>query len=735
MTEYFARHAPALIDAGYLVIPIELGRKSPALADWRKARLDHRHVARWAKRGVGILTGQGEHPIAAVDIDTTDPELAERFAQWCRDHLGATVERVGNPPKVLLVYRHAAALPKVTGEWFEDLAGGRHRLEVLGDGQQFVAYHTHPDTKRPYEWVDLLGGLDQVRAADLPVITHEQIADALSAFRELAIEAGLAPANPVPVSGAIVPNSGTPAAPRGAKLDDVAVLLGHVDAADYDTWIKTGMALHFEFDGADDALALWNSWSSTVENYAGFDDLAKRWAGFGRHGGTPVTLGSLQALARAGGWVEDVSGDFEALPALVDDGPTVESEPAPFPAFARTKTGEVLATVGNLSMALRRPDITRVQIAYDTFRDELCLAPEGTAQWRPFTDADYTRLRERLEMGPCGFKPIGPQMIRDVVLMVAEDQRFDSAILWLEALPWDGTARVESFLVDYFGTADTPYTRAVSLYLWTALAGRVLEPGVKADMVPIMRGEQGLLKSSALAALAPAPEHFTEIDLNARDADQARAMRGCLVGEIAELRGLNTRDLESIKAFITRQHERWIPKYREFANTYPRRLVFFGTTNPDEFLADDTGNRRWLPFEVSKADIDAIRRDRLQLWAEARELFRAGGVRWQDAERLAPAEHENFRVVDSWEEAIARWLDEDDGEGGPKNGTQPFTLGMVLVGALGFDLRQVKRHDELRAGRALRALGCEKKVFRRDGCLLKMWILHKAPFEREGNEG
>ncbi|MCV5824559.1 virulence-associated E family protein, partial [Escherichia coli] len=83
-----------------------------------------------------------------------------------------------------------------------------------------------------------------------------------------------------------------------------------------------------------------------------------------------------------------------------------------------------------------------------------------------------------------------------------------------------------------------------------------------------------------------------------KDDDLARKMRGRLVAEIGELRGLNTKELESIKAFVTRTHENWIPKYREFATQFPRRLVFVGTTNEDEFLADKTGNRRWLPVEV-----------------------------------------------------------------------------------------------------------------------------------------
>uniref|UniRef100_A0A1A9ZTL0 Virulence-associated protein E-like domain-containing protein n=1 Tax=Glossina pallidipes TaxID=7398 RepID=A0A1A9ZTL0_GLOPL len=107
-------------------------------------------------------------------------------------------------------------------------------------------------------------------------------------------------------------------------------------------------------------------------------------------------------------------------------------------------------------------------------------------------------------------------------------------------------------------------------------------------------------------------------------------MRGRLVGEISELRGLNSKEIESIKAFITRTHEVWVPKYREFATQFSRRLVMFGTTNQEEFLADETGNRRWLPLRVGKMRLDDIKRDVMQLWAEGTELYRTlGGVQFR----------------------------------------------------------------------------------------------------------
>lgn len=389
-------------------------------------------------------------------------------------------------------------------------------------------------------------------------------------------------------------------------------------------------------------------------------------------------------------------------------------EPKPLPAFKRDKNGAIEATVDNVTMAVRRPDVCGVEIGFDTFRDEIMFTEPGKVQWRPFSDPDYVRIRIRLERG--GFKPIGRELVRDVVLLVADEQRFDSAMMWLDGLKWDGKPRVEGFLRDYFSVADSPYTRAVSRYLWSAMAGRVVTPGCKADMVPILVGAQGAGKSTAVAAMVPSPEFFAEISFNEKDEDLARKMRGRLVAEIGELRGLHTKELETIKAFITRTHENWIPKYREFAVQFPRRLVFIGTTNKDEFLADETGNRRWLPVSVGKVNTDAIRRDRLQLWAEARELFAVLGVDFREAETLAVEVHEQHTMEDAWTDVIERWLDEPEA----LTDISPLARGFVriedvLKGALRVDEKNFTRKDELRVGAILRKLGWARRKPRIEG--------------------
>lgn len=192
MSQYFQKQGRALLGNGYLIIPIKPGHKRPALSSWQHARLGASDLSGYPGHGVGILCGQGAHPIAAMDIDTTDETLSNMFRAWCLDNLGVTCERIGKAPKILLPYRAAdEGWGKACSSWFDDELGEGHRVEVLGKGQQFVAYHIHPDTNKPYEWVDLLGGLEYVRADDLPVLTESQVAEALRTFERMASEVGL----------------------------------------------------------------------------------------------------------------------------------------------------------------------------------------------------------------------------------------------------------------------------------------------------------------------------------------------------------------------------------------------------------------------------------------------------------------------------------------------------------------------------------------------------------------
>jgi len=375
----------------------------------------------------------------------------------------------------------------------------------------------------------------------------------------------------------------------------------------------------------------------------------------------------------------------------------------PFPPLVRDKEGQAQATLNNLEAALRHSGMLGARLRHDVFREEILYSSPDREDWQPIGDTTYVNMRKRLEK--MGFKPIGREIMRDSVVSIAEENGFDSAQCWLNGIQWDGKPRVERFLHTHFGAEDNDYTRAVALYMWTALAGRVLEPGIKADMVPILQGGQGLRKSAALEALVPSSEQFVEVALSDRDENLARMTKGCLVVELAELQGLRTRDIEGIKAYITKRNDKWIPKYREIAITYPRRFIFFGTTNEQEFLADPTGERRWLPFSIERTDVELIRADREQLWAEGAEIFKKQGILWGAAEKLATENQGDFKMIDPWQDVILDYVFEADAEGNPFRAVSGVRTMDILVDAVGLSPARVTRLHEMRVATVLKAMG------------------------------
>jgi predicted P-loop ATPase len=361
-----------------------------------------------------------------------------------------------------------------------------------------------------------------------------------------------------------------------------------------------------------------------------------------------------------------------------------------------------------------------VELRLDDFTGSILISGSDRSG-RPLDDDDLGVLRA--EFGRRGFKPISPEVMKTSVRMVAKANRFDAARDWADSLKWDGVQRIDMALATHFGATATAYVQGVGRYLFSALAGRALVPGIRADMALVLIGMQGARKTSAVAALSPDPRFFTEINLARIDHDDtARRLRGKLVGELSELRGLRGRDQESVKAWITRRIEAWTPKYMEFEATYPRRLILIGTTNEREFLDDVTGERRWLPVEVGAVDVDALERDRDQLWAEGVARFKASGIAWQDAERLARGEHARFKVTDAWEDLVSTWLAGSVVPGGLPRSTAPFKLQDVAVGALNRGVQSLQRADELRLAKVLRSLGYEKKDTRMDGRVVKAWM-------------
>jgi hypothetical protein len=366
-------------------------------------------------------------------------------------------------------------------------------------------------------------------------------------------------------------------------------------------------------------------------------------------------------------------------------------------------------------------------LSFDEFRNAVMI--ERGINRDVMKDEDYIAMRLMFEREK-NFASIGKELMRDACLLVASRRRYDSGIEWLNTQVWDGVPRVERFVHTHFGAEDTEYTRAVGRYMWTGLAGRMLAPGCQLDMVIALQSRQGTGKSTGLAALVPDPDYFTDgLDLHKDDDNFKRMLRGKVVVEIAEMAGLSKGDIDVVKRVITRKAEKWIEKYQTSETVFNRRCMLFASTNKKEFLpADDTGQRRWLPVEITEINRALIQADRAQLWAEGAAMFKASGIAYAEAERLAANLHKHYEMTDVWEQRISEWLTTPSTQGGIAPCTKPLTVGEVLEGALRMQPAHMDTRAEKRAQRVLKALGYESKTVRVPGIdkTVKRWVI-EAP--------
>lgn len=641
-------------------------------AKWTEHHTTPREIAKWAEDDrLGICLNT--RLVRAIDVDVEDLDEAIDIEIDIAKFLGVAlpIRRRSNSSKFLVLFKMPGDFTKRRFK----TAGGV--IEFLAGGQQAVVCGTHPSGVR-YEFdgglPDHIPPLDTAKFEALWALLNEKLGI------EASVEArkGIAPVKP-------------------RSMDDVNdPLVDYLEVR--------GLVLDYHHSGRLDITCPFADDHTTESGNSSTSYFPAGVGGFQRG---HFDCKHSHCSGRTDGEFKDAIGwSVEGFEEIEDEAMDGVQLPAviPPPNFSTiksgTNTGKVKNNLENVVAALFRPDVCGYRLQFDNFRHGVMLSPPGADEWRAFTDEDYTALRLGLcrpGFGHDGFEEIGKETIRDAVAYVADKAKFDSAILWLDSLEWDGTPRIENFISRYFGAADTDYTRAIGLYIWTALAGRVLVPGIKADMAPVAVGKQGAKKSSTVAAMVPAMDFFIEADLSKNDDDLSRLMRGKLVIELGELKGLRKREAEHIKAFIVKQHEEWTPKFREFNTRYARRCIFFGTTNEPEFLVDKTGHRRWLPFDCGECDPAALAVVRDQLWAEGRELFKRTGIMWNNAEVLARDVHEQYVDRDPWEESVIAYLETTTADGLAVADT-PFTSVQVLQAAIGKTAAQITRVDKYRMG-------------------------------------
>ncbi len=362
--------------------------------------------------------------------------------------------------------------------------------------------------------------------------------------------------------------------------------------------------------------------------------------------------------------------------------------------------GRIRHTAKNILIAMQK---LGVSVRHDVFSDRLLI--NGLPNYSVINDAALTRLRlameERFQLLP------GKELFLDVVMDAARHSPFHPVREYLDALRWDGEPRIDRWLTTYGGAEETPYSKAVGQLVLMAAVRRVRSPGCKFDEMLVLECSQGTDKSSALAILAKNDDWFTDdMPLNTPDgAKVIERLNGKWIVEAAELKGMRNGQIDHLKAFLSRRVDIGRAAYARLANEVPRQSIFIGTTNNDNYLKDDTGNRRFWPVKIARFDLASLRRDVDQLWAEAahREAMEGASI------RLDPSLYAYAAVEQAARKAEEPWTGVLDDVLGALEGK---VRGVELWSALALPTGQLKQADSERLRAAMAELGWEKKKAR-----------------------
>jgi predicted P-loop ATPase len=364
------------------------------------------------------------------------------------------------------------------------------------------------------------------------------------------------------------------------------------------------------------------------------------------------------------------------------------------------ETGTPPPIVSNALVALRRDPEIRDAFAFDEMQRTTMImhpigAPLAPFEPRPITDEDVTFLTEYLQKS--GLKRIARDTVRDAVNASARENGFDPQRNYLEALEWDQKPRSNIWLTTKLGAEPTPYNCAVGKMLLVSMVARAFRPGCKVDHMVVLEGSQGTLKSTACAVLGGEWYSDNMPDV-AAGKDASQHLRGKWLCEIGEMHAMNRAESAQLKAFITRQVERYRPSYGRYEVIEPRRCVFIGTTNKNTYLRDETGGRRFWPVKVGDIDIDGLAEDRDQLFAEAVQLYRLDEPWWPDRkfeqQHIKPEQEQRFEA-DAWEEMISAYLETN----------QKVEVSQVAREALHFEAARIGTADQRRITAIMERLG------------------------------
>lgn len=588
---YLKIHGAQLIKAGYRIVPIRPGAKAPAISEWQNTHTDEATLNKWlgnglAESGVGILTEN----TPAIDIDCLDKDISYKLIKWVENNIGKAPVRIGKKPKALMVFRTDEPFGKIRSNEYVDFLGNRNAVEVLGKGQQFVAFHVHPDTGQPYAWPRK--SVADILHDDLPKITREQAQEFVAYFESIVPEDWELHSRGVSVAYGPEDDLLTLRPKLGRTIDEVAKWIDTVKNDDwhYDDWIKFGMALHHETDGSPEGLRLWDEWSSQSGKYV-HGTCARHWRSFGRNPSVaPVTGAYIEGKAKKVVREEKKKG---LVDQLVQD--------------------LVLVQVSGSARVIREDDL---QDGLELFGVE-DLTKEYANQMITITSQNKKGEEIEEKVNPIKLWLTHPERrtARGLVFL-PEGQKIGAYNLWRgwSCEPEEGdVSRFTDWVYDIIADRDDANYR----WIMGWCAQMVQEPMTKLGVAMVLRGLKGTGKSKLGELLGGlCPQHHKIISRQEQLVGHFnRHLEDCLLLQAEEAFWAGSKSAEgALKDLVTNPR---IMIERKGVDSYmsPNYTRILFTSNEEWVVPATADERRWAVFDISdrrKQDYDFY--EGLQNW-------------------------------------------------------------------------------------------------------------------------
>ena len=345
---------------------------------------------------------------------------------------------------------------------------------------------------------------------------------------------------------------------------------------------------------------------------------------------------------------------------------------------------------------------------YDTFLQRIQTGSQAPREWLDDDDISLMIYMQR----DLAIHKMSALTVRQAVSYVATHDRRNCLKDLLDALPeWDKIGRCDAFFVDCFGCEPGKYASAVGGNFWKSIVARALRPGCKFDNMVILEGEQGIRKSTACLAIV-GPSFFMEAHENVMSKDFYISMQGKWLVEVNEMDSFSRAETTKVKSVISCTNDRYRAPYERAARDHPRQNVFIGTTNRDDYNKDETGFRRGWPIRCTEIDVELIKQNRGQMFAEAIARLKAGEKWWLMPGEETRIEQEARYAEDPWSEPVGKYL----------ASVREATAADILTNALAIPVGKQMRQDLMRAVSVMRICGWKKaNRVRRQGEIVNLW--------------